>query len=107
MIETMYRLPDRLMQLTVGEFEYPLVESRDNLRFVGPLLPQFSNASSSPQWLAELEDSTPVVFVTQGTVSNTNFDQLINRAIVALADEAVRVPMPTHASDGSPATNRT
>lgn len=99
MFETMYRLPDRLMQLTVEEFEYPLVESRDNLRFAGPLLPQPSDVTSAPQWLKELEDSVPLVFVTQGTVANTNFDQLVNPAIAALADEPVIVVVTAGSGD--------
>jgi UDP:flavonoid glycosyltransferase YjiC (YdhE family) len=33
----------------------------------------------------------PVVFVTQGTLANTDFDQLINPTIAALADEPVKV----------------
>ncbi|MBB5061111.1 MGT family glycosyltransferase [Granulicella aggregans] len=99
MFETMYRLPDRLMQLTVDEFEYPLVERRDNLRFAGPLLPQPSDATSAPQWLKELADSMPLIFVTQGTVANTDFDQLINPAIAALADEPVTVVVTAGSGD--------
>ncbi len=101
MFDTMYRLPDRMMQLTVEEFEYPLVENRDNLRFAGPLLPQSSNATDVPEWLLELEESKLLVFVTQGTVANTNFDQLINRAIVALADEPVNVVVTAGSGDVS------
>ncbi len=91
MFDTMYRLPDRMLQFCTEDFEYPLVEERKNLRFVGPILPVTNVGLHAPAWLREINSSQPVVFVTQGTLANTNFDQLINPTIAALADEPVTV----------------
>lgn len=91
MFDTMYRLPDKLLQFTTKEFEYPLVESRDNLLFVGPILSSPAQERQTPKWLRELDASKPLVLVTQGTLANTNFDQLVNPVITALAGEPVTV----------------
>ncbi len=91
MFDTMYRLPDRMLQFCTEDFEYPLVEHRKNLRFVGPMLPKTKNNPEVPAWIDGLDDTIPVVFVTQGTLANTNFDQLINPTLAALAEEPVKV----------------
>jgi UDP:flavonoid glycosyltransferase YjiC (YdhE family) len=41
--------------------------------------------------MALLDRSLPVVLVTQGTLANFNFDQLVNPAITGLTDEPVQV----------------
>jgi UDP:flavonoid glycosyltransferase YjiC (YdhE family) len=38
-----------------------------------------------------LDRSRPIVLVTQGTLANFDFDQLVNPAILGLADELVQV----------------
>lgn len=91
MFDTMYRLPDRMLQFCTEDFEYPLAEHRKNLRFVGPMLPKTKNNPEIPAWIDGLDDTIPVVFVTQGTLANTNFDQLINPTLAALAEEPVKV----------------
>jgi len=100
MFETMYRLPDKMLQFCTEDFEYPLVEPRKNLRFVGPILPKAKDAPEVPAWIREL-DSMPVVFVTQGTLANINFNQLINPTLAALAEEPVKVVATAGGGDAS------
>ncbi len=91
MFDTMYRLPDRMLQFCTEDFEYPLAEHRENLRFVGPILPKKNDDPHVPAWIHQLDSSMPVIFVTQGTLANTNFDQLINPTLAGLAEEPVQV----------------
>lgn len=86
--DTMYSLPDLFLQLGVEEFEFPMHNRRPNLRFVGPILPQSKGMMEAPSWL---DNSKPVVFVTQGTLANFNFDQLVNPTLAGLADKDVQV----------------
>lgn len=86
--DTMYSLPDLFLQLGAEEFEFPMHNRRPNLRFVGPILPQSKGLMQAPRWL---DDSKPVVFVTQGTLANFDFNQLVNPAIIGLAGEDVQV----------------
>ncbi|ADV84698.1 glycosyltransferase [Terriglobus saanensis] len=85
--DTMYSLPDLFLQMGTEEFEFPQHNRRPNLRFVGPILPQSKELVKVP-WL---DDSRPVIFVTQGTLANFNFDQLVNPALAGLSGEDVQV----------------
>jgi UDP:flavonoid glycosyltransferase YjiC (YdhE family) len=86
--DTMYSLPDLFLQLGAEEFEFPMHNRRPNLRFVGPILPKSKEPTEASLWL---DDSKPLVFVTQGTLANFDFDQLINPALAGLAGEDVQV----------------
>ncbi|QHN03608.1 glycosyl transferase [Granulicella sp. WH15] len=86
--DTMYSLPDLFLQLGAEEFEFPMHNRRPNLRFVGPILPKSKGLVEEPSWLL---DSKPVVFVTQGTLANFDFNQLVNPALTGLAGEDVQV----------------
>jgi len=89
--ETTYRLPDIFLQLGAEAFEYPLYEERPNLHFTGPLMPRLDLSSKAPRWLEQLDESKPVIFLTQGTLANYNFDHLVNSALAGLAEEDVQV----------------
>lgn len=86
--DTMYSLPDLFLQLGAEEFEFPMYKKRPNLRFVGPILPLSKDLTEAPAWL---DGSKPVVFVTQGTLANFDFDQLVNPALAGLDGENVHV----------------
>src|SRR5258708_1927915 len=62
-----------------------------NLLFTGPILPRQEQGMPAPAWLAKLDGSRPVVFVTQGTLANFNFNQLVNPALAGLAREDLQV----------------
>lgn len=89
--ETAYQLPDIFLQLGAESFDYPLYEERPNVHFIGPLMPRLDPSTKAPRWLEQLDESMPVIFVTQGTLANYNFDHLVNPALAGLAEEDVQV----------------
>ncbi|MFJ4223428.1 glycosyltransferase [Microbacterium sp. NPDC089695] len=85
---------DAYVQFTVPEFEYPRSDLPDTVRFAGPL-PVSASAQELPAWWAELDGGRPIVHVTQGTVANADFSQLVEPTITALADADVLVVVST------------
>ena len=88
------RLADAIAQFTVAEFEYPRSDAPDTLHFVGPMSASGSMAPR-PDWWGDLDGSKPVVHVTQGTIANNDFGQLVGPTLEALADEDVLVVVAT------------
>lgn len=83
---------DIYLQGTCPSFEYPNRALPSNVRFVGP----FNLATSAsdfplPSWWGELETARRVVLVTQGTLANEDFNQLMIPTIRALAGKDVLV----------------
>lgn len=76
---------DRLLQLSIPEFEYPRAEPADNIHFVGPILAPSVYGPDRPDWWSDLA-ARRVVYVTQGTVDNTDFGRLVLPTLEALAD---------------------
>ncbi|WP_158942941.1 glycosyltransferase [Granulicella sp. S190] len=89
-INSIYRLPDLFLQFGTEEFEYPMEDRPSNLVYTGPIIHKESGAEAPP-WMDQLDRSLPIVLVTQGTLANFDFDQLINPAIKGLAEEPVQV----------------
>lgn len=85
---------DAIVQFTVPSFEYPRSDAPSELHFAGPLSATGSQAAL-PEWWADLDGSRPVIHVTQGTVANTDYEQLIAPTLRALADEDVLVVVST------------
>jgi UDP:flavonoid glycosyltransferase YjiC (YdhE family) len=87
------RNADLYAQFTVEEFEYPRSDLPETLRFFGPMSRHGASASEAPKpdWWGELDGSRPVVYVTQGTVSNEDFTALVAPALEGLAEEDVTV----------------
>ena len=88
------RRADAIAQFTVAEFEYPRTDAPDTLHFVGPISASGS-AAPRPAWWGELDGSKPVVHVTQGTIANKDFGQLVGPTLEALAEEDVLVVVAT------------
>lgn len=82
-------------QFTVSSFEYPRSDLPAHVRFYGPLRPPTATSRSLPEWWDDLDDSRPVVHVSQGTVGNTDFSELVAPTLEALADEPVTVVVTT------------
>ena len=76
---------DVYLMPTVPAFEYDFYTLPDHVRFIGALAPP-PTASPLPEWWADLDGDSRVVLVTQGTVANTDFAQLIEPTLTALAD---------------------
>lgn len=85
------RSSDLLAQFTVPEFEFPRSDAPDHLRFYGPMTRSMRSDIEAPVWFDELEEGRPVVHVTQGTVANTDFAELVRPTLEGLADEDVLV----------------
>jgi len=83
--ETMVKLADAYLQLTVPSFEFPRTVP-SSVQFVGavPIIP---NQAPLPPWADELDGSRKVVLVTQGTVANHDFNLLVKPTLAALADQ--------------------
>ena len=75
---------DAYVQFTVPEFEYPRPDLPATVHFAGPLPPSPSDPVL-PEWWSELDGSRPIVHVTQGTIANSDFGQLVQPTIAALA----------------------
>ena len=97
--DSMYLLPDVFLQFTAEAFEFPRSDKPDSIRFVGPLLPAPSATFEEPAWWSELDDSRPVVLVTQGTLANQDFNEVIQPALNGLADEHILVIVAAGRSD--------
>ncbi|HXO83193.1 MAG TPA: glycosyltransferase [Mycobacterium sp.] len=89
-----YTWADAMVQFTVPCFEYPRSDAPPSLHFVGPLGATGSRAPL-PDWWGDLDGSRPVVHVTQGTVANKDYAQVIEPALEALANEDVLIAVAT------------
>ena len=77
-------LPDTLLQMTVPAFEYDYGPLPRNVRFAGAL-PAPAVDAPLPDWWAELDGPRRVVLVTQGTLANGDFGELVEPTLRALA----------------------
>ncbi|GAA1318880.1 glycosyltransferase [Nonlabens tegetincola] len=86
---------DAIVQFTVPGFEYTRGDLPDTVHFVGPMSRATKNDGPLPEWWSELDGSRPVVHVSQGTIANTDYDELITPTMTALADDDVLVVVST------------
>jgi UDP:flavonoid glycosyltransferase YjiC (YdhE family) len=90
-VDGVFTVPDGSAALTVPGFEFERGDAPDSVRLVG-ILPSRSDAGwQPPAWWADLDGSRPVVVVTQGTLANRDLSQLVEPALVGLADLDVTV----------------
>ncbi|WP_139004001.1 glycosyltransferase [Arthrobacter crystallopoietes] len=95
------RAADRIAQFTVAEFEYPRTDLPSTVHFVGPVSQSGTQATESaasaavPEWWGDLDAGRPTVHVTQGTVANRDFGDLVRPTIDGLADDDVLVVVST------------
>lgn len=92
-------LADALVQFTVPSFEYPRSDLPGHVHFVGPVSRTQPSQGELPEWWGDLDGSRPVVHVTQGTVANTDFAELIDPAMQGLAGDDVLVVISTGGRD--------
>ena len=88
------RSAEAIVQFTVADFEYPRSDAPATLHFAGPISASGSQAPL-PVWWPELDGSRPVVHVTQGTIANRDYRQIIAPTLEALADDDVLVVVST------------
>lgn len=68
---------DAVVQFSVEGFEYPRRDLPRTVHFVGALPAPSDRTSPLPEWWADLDGGRPVVHVTQGTIANSDFAQLV------------------------------
>jgi UDP:flavonoid glycosyltransferase YjiC (YdhE family) len=90
-----YQHADLVAQLTVPGFEYPRRDLPSTIRFLGPLVADGTGSAELPDWWDDLDDARAVVHVTQGTVANKDFEQLVLPTVRALAHDDVLVVVTT------------
>lgn len=88
------RHADAIVPFTVPDFEYPRSDAPATVHFAGPISATGSMAPL-PEWWGDLDGSRPVVHVTQGTIANKDFGQLVGPALAGLAGEDVIVVVST------------
>jgi UDP:flavonoid glycosyltransferase YjiC (YdhE family) len=81
--DAVIQLPDACLQLTVPNFEFPRPDLPPTVHFTGAM-PIVAKQAPIPAWADELDGSRKVVFVTQGTLSNHDFTQLVGPTLSAL-----------------------
>lgn len=86
---------DLLAHFTVEEFEYPRSDAPTHLRFYGPMPTASARPTPAPDWFDDLDPRLPLVHVTQGTVANTDYSEVILPTLTALADLPVQVGVTT------------
>ncbi|MEL6060999.1 MULTISPECIES: nucleotide disphospho-sugar-binding domain-containing protein [unclassified Methylobacterium] len=98
-------LPDLFLQPTVPGFEYDYGALPPGVRYIGLLQPPAPPAPL-PEWWPELEAANaagkPVVLVTQGTLANADFGELLEPTLAALADRSDLLVLAT--TGGRPVT---
>jgi UDP:flavonoid glycosyltransferase YjiC (YdhE family) len=94
-LESMSLLPDLYLHPGIESFEYPTpLKSSSRVRYIGPLpLPQ--GEVELPAWWHELDKTKRLVLVTQGTIANRDFSQLIEPTLTGLAKDEDLIVMVT------------
>ncbi|MDQ1729906.1 MAG: hypothetical protein QOK10_65, partial [Pseudonocardiales bacterium] len=75
---------DRFLQLSVEELSYRRSDTPSHVKFVGTL-PPAAPSGDLPTWWQDVISAERVVVVTQGTVANQSFTDLIEPTLQALA----------------------
>lgn len=80
-LEAMTELPDLYLHPGIEGFEYPGANSK--VRYIGAL-PALAGQATLPEWWRRLDRTKRFVLVTQGTIANRDFGEVIAPALVAL-----------------------
>lgn len=87
------------LKFNTAIFEFPTKELPEQIRFVGPVLPEQDHIQSFP-WLSRLSQAgIPNIFITQGSVDIYNIHKLIIPAVRALRKEKVHIIISTGGQD--------
>ena len=86
-LESMSTLPDLYLHAGIESFQYVAHSSTSSpVHYIGRL-PLPPGPYSLPDWWHDLDETKRLVLVTQGTVANRDFGQLIGPALQGLAEE--------------------
>lgn len=84
---------DAIVQFSVPAFEYPRPDAVVPLRFAGPVTR--TSDTDLPAWWPDLDAARHVVLVTQGTIANTDLNELIGPTVEGLDGEDLLVVVTT------------
>lgn len=98
LLDSLYTLPDRFLQMCTPSVEYPRSDAPDTLRFAGgyPTAvvspPGTTSCWETPSWWDQVTTSTvsskkKIVFVCQGTIA-MDFNQLVIPSLTAFEDRS-------------------
>lgn len=90
-LERITQAPDLYLLGTVPEFEYPRSDLYEHTHFVGTLTSPPVEQFNPPAWWDDLHGERPVILITQGTLANSDLNNLLIPAIRALSHEDVLV----------------
>jgi MGT family glycosyltransferase len=86
-LESMSTLPDLYLHPGIESFQYAAPSPTSSpVRYIGQL-PLPPGQHSLPDWWHDLDETKRLVLVTQGTVANRDFGQLVGPALEGLAKE--------------------
>jgi UDP:flavonoid glycosyltransferase YjiC (YdhE family) len=94
-------LPDRFLQLSMAGAEYPRSDLPPGFRYIGAMPAEPAAPDELPSWWDDVIAADRVVLVTQGTVSNRDFGQLVEPTVRALAELEAIVVVTTGREDAS------
>jgi len=84
-------VPDRFLQMSIAQLDYPRGDLPESIRYVGALPVGSGQKVALPEWWDEVASAPRVVVVSQGTAANTDFTELVQPTLDALADLDVLV----------------
>ncbi|KAK3337594.1 MGT family glycosyltransferase [Cercophora scortea] len=92
LLDALYALPDRFVQMCAPSVEYPRSDAPKSLRFAGgyPTAKPTSREFPKPDWWSEIildKKGKKIIFVCQGTVA-MDFNQLVIPTMSALQDRS-------------------
>ncbi|HEY4046794.1 MAG TPA: nucleotide disphospho-sugar-binding domain-containing protein, partial [Acidobacteriaceae bacterium] len=86
-LESMSTLPDLYLHPGIESFQYVTPSSASSRVHCIGRLPLPPSPHSLPDWWQELDKTKRLVLVTQGTVANRDFGQVVGPALKGLAEE--------------------
>lgn len=96
--DILYRKSSMVLQIGTPGFEYQRSDLAANIRFIGPLLPDFRKRQTlSPDFMEKIQRHEKVILVTQGTVEKDP-QKIIVPVLEALKDSAYLVIATTGSS---------
>jgi MGT family glycosyltransferase len=91
LMDAMATMADEFLQLTIASMDYPRSDLPESVRYIGALPASADSRWQLPEWWQDVLDARKVVVVSQGTVANNDFTELVQPTLDALADEDVLV----------------
>ncbi|GAB3429004.1 glycosyltransferase [Actinophytocola sediminis] len=91
LMDAMAVMSDEFLQLSIASMDYPRSDLPESVRFIGALPVSADSGRELPEWWSDVLDARQVVVVSQGTVANNDFTELVQPTLDALADEDVLV----------------